>query len=178
MKLTRIDDLNFTAKLFCNQKECVETGCHFPNCAEYSVNCASKEIADHIEQLQQQLADAQEKDKARCATISEMSGLIAQAQRDRDEALAILAELDLLASDSAGVAGYHMNGDVAKWDEFSELFDGAQALQELKRREQVKGIRAAVCALKMPRYQQSPYVVLDDDLEDYANKIESGEVTP
>ena len=98
------------------------------------------------------------------------------AENERDEALAILAELDLLVSDSAGVSGYHMNGDVAKWDEFSELFDGAQALQELKRREQVKGI---LCVLdECDQWSMmDTYGVTVDDIFELANKIQSGEVT-
>lgn len=34
-----------------------------------------------------------------------------------------------IVSDSAGVAGYHMNGDIAEWDEFVEVFLAEEALE-------------------------------------------------
>lgn len=37
-----------------------------------------------------------------------------------------------IASDSQGVAGYHLNGDVADWDEFEELQAACDAIANAK----------------------------------------------
>lgn len=51
-----------------------------------------------------------------------------KAEAERDALRARVAELEsalsgmlAIVSDSKGVAGYHMNGDVAEWDEFEEV---------------------------------------------------------
>ena len=38
-----------------------------------------------------------------------------------DELLAVLEGVLAVVSDSAGVAGYHLNGDIADWGEFDEI---------------------------------------------------------
>ena len=49
--------------------------------------------------------------------LNGVAGLIAQ----RDELLAALEGVLAVVGDSTGVAGYHLNGDIADWDEFDEI---------------------------------------------------------
>lgn len=52
---------------------------------------------------------------------------IAELQAQRDELLAALQGMLNIVNDSRGVAGYHLNGDTAEWDEFDEV-DAAEAV--------------------------------------------------
>ena len=49
--------------------------------------------------------------------LNGVAGLIAQ----RDELLAALEGVLAVVGDSTGVAGYHLNGNIADWDEFDEI---------------------------------------------------------
>ena len=49
--------------------------------------------------------------------LNGVAGLIAQ----RDELLAALEGVLAVVGDSTGVAGYHLNGDIADWNEFDEI---------------------------------------------------------
>ena len=49
--------------------------------------------------------------------LNGVAGLIAQ----RDELLAALEGVLAVVGDSTGVAGYHLNGAIADWDEFDEI---------------------------------------------------------
>lgn len=49
--------------------------------------------------------------------LNGVASLIAQ----RDELLAALEGVLAVVGDSTGVAGYHLNGDIADWDEFDEI---------------------------------------------------------
>lgn len=37
-----------------------------------------------------------------------------------------------IVGDSDGVAGYHLNGDIAEWDDFNEVFMAAELLDEME----------------------------------------------
>ena len=52
--------------------------------------------------------------------------------KQRDELLAALQGMIDIASDSQGVAGYHLNGEVAEWDEFEELQAACGAIAKAK----------------------------------------------
>ena len=54
-------------------------------------------------------------------TYDQLSALCAQLAAALDGVLAI-------TQDSTGVAGYHLNGNVAEWDEFEEIFAVRTAL--------------------------------------------------
>lgn len=43
-----------------------------------------------------------------------------------------------IVSDSSGVYGYHMNGDIAEWDEFDEINQVQQVLQEYQEMKDAK----------------------------------------
>ena len=60
--------------------------------------------------------------------LNGVAGLIAQ----RDELLAALEGVLAIVSDSTGVAGYHLNGDIADWDEFDEINAGYTAIAKAK----------------------------------------------
>lgn len=64
--------------------------------------------ADRIEQLERE----------NCVLVAERDELAAHSKELRDEIAGII-------NDSVGVSGYHMNGDVASWDEFEiiEMLD-------------------------------------------------------
>ena len=42
---------------------------------------------------------------------------------------ALIGVLNIM-NDSEGVAGYHLNGDIAKWDEFDEIKQAEQAIKK------------------------------------------------
>lgn len=50
---------------------------------------------------------------------------IAQLEQHRDELLAALEAVQAVANNSDGVAGWHMNGDIAKWDDLLPEIDDA-----------------------------------------------------
>ena len=60
--------------------------------------------------------------------LNGVAGLIAQ----RDELLAALEGVLAIVSDSTGVAGYHLNGDIADWGEFDEINAGYTAIAKAK----------------------------------------------
>ena len=60
------------------------------------------------------------------ADVLELHPRFAQVQAQRDELLAALRGMLAIVNDSRGVAGYHLNGDTAEWDEFDEV-DAARA---------------------------------------------------
>ena len=41
----------------------------------------------------------------------------------------LIGVLDIM-NDSKGVAGYHLNGDIAKWDEFDEIKQAEEAIKK------------------------------------------------
>lgn len=62
------------------------------------------------------------------ATADEAARVVAQ----RDKLLAALESLLLITTDSEGVAGYHLNGAVANWSEFSEVNEAALLVMQMK----------------------------------------------
>ena len=57
---------------------------------------------------------------------------IAQLTAQRDQLLAALQGMIDIANDSQGVAGYHLNGEVADWDEFEEWQAACDAIANTK----------------------------------------------
>ena len=69
----------------------------------------------------------------------ESSGLVSavgyeliELTNQRDELLAALQGMIDIANDSQGVAGYHLNGEVADWDEFEEWQAACDAIAKAK----------------------------------------------
>lgn len=56
----------------------------------------------------------------------------AELTKQRDELLATLQGMIDISSDSQGVAGYHMNGEVADWGEFEEWQAACDAIAKIK----------------------------------------------
>lgn len=67
-------------------------------------------------------------------TIMRLRFELSAERRQRQAAEFELAELrghlNALASESDGVAGWHLNGDIATWDEFPELFEAPSGTGE------------------------------------------------
>ena len=55
-----------------------------------------------------------------------------ELKKQRDELLAALQGMIDIANDSQGVAGYHLNGEVADWDEFEEWQAACDAIAKAK----------------------------------------------
>ena len=55
------------------------------------------------------------------ARIRWLSRNLVKLEQQRDELLAALEGVLAVVGDSTGVAGYHLNGDIADWDEFDEI---------------------------------------------------------
>lgn len=53
-------------------------------------------------------------------------------QEAAPELLEALRGMLAIVNDSRGVAGYHLNGNVAEWDEFDEVDAARAALKEAK----------------------------------------------
>lgn len=64
---------------------------------------------------------------------------IESLRQERDKLRARVAELEAalqgmldIVADSRGVAGYHLNGDTAEWDEFDEVDAAEKLLNQLE----------------------------------------------
>ena len=64
--------------------------------------------------------------------VAENERLLELLEQQRDELLAALQGMIDIASDSQGVAGYHLNGEVAGWDEFAEWQAACDAIAKAK----------------------------------------------
>lgn len=53
--------------------------------------------------------------------VAELERQRDEARAQRDELLAALEGVLAIVGDSGGVAGYHLNGDIADWGEFDEI---------------------------------------------------------
>ena len=58
--------------------------------------------------------------------------LLIELTKQRDELLAALQGMIDIANDSQGVAGYHLNGEVADWGEFEEWQAACDAIAKAK----------------------------------------------
>ena len=57
--------------------------------------------------------------------VKDLARQYSEAIRQRDELLAALEAVQAVANNSDGVAGWHMNGDIAKWDDLLPEIDNA-----------------------------------------------------
>ena len=57
---------------------------------------------------------------------------VERLKMQRDELLAALQGMIDIANDSQGVAGYHLNGEVADWGEFEEWQAACNAISKAK----------------------------------------------
>ena len=57
---------------------------------------------------------------------------IAKLKSDRLELIKAVESLLDITADSQGVAGYHLNGDIAKWDEFEEVSGAYELIKRLE----------------------------------------------
>lgn len=58
--------------------------------------------------------------------------MLQEAEQQRDDLLAALEGLIAIVGDSYGVSGYHLNGDIAEWDEFEEVANAWDAIAKSK----------------------------------------------
>ena len=73
-----------------------------------------------------------EENKPLAEVLRWLNERIRMAEQQRDKLLAALESLLLITADSKGVAGYHLNGAVANWDEFPEVNEAALLVTQLK----------------------------------------------
>ena len=57
---------------------------------------------------------------------------IEKLKSERLELLKALESLLDVTADSKGVAGYHLNGDIAEWDEFEEVSSAYELIKRLE----------------------------------------------
>ena len=60
------------------------------------------------------------------------SKLLTQSNKDNAELVEALQGLVAVVGESTGVCGYHLNGDIAEWDEFGEVAVALQLLESMK----------------------------------------------
>lgn len=93
--------------------------------------------------------------------------LAAQVERLRDEITAIM-------SDSCGVAGYHYNGEIARWGEFSDLEEmlsetPTQSLAALKAQWQTDFL--STISQKLSSAQNSGFIEIPKSVETHTDFI-------
>ena len=59
--------------------------------------------------------------------VKELADRYNAALKQRDELLAVLEAVQAVANESSGIAGWHLNGDVASWDDL--LPEVAEAIE-------------------------------------------------
>lgn len=64
-----------------------------------------------------------------------MNDKITRLETEKLELLKALEGMLDIVGDSAGVAGYHRNGDVAEWDEFDEVGEAYETFKKLEVKE-------------------------------------------
>ena len=60
-------------------------------------------------------------------TVNALQGRCDELLKQRDELLAALEAVQAVANESSGIAGWHLNGDVASWDDL--LPEVAEAIE-------------------------------------------------
>jgi len=65
---------------------------------------------------------------------------IAELEKERDECHAMVVYMGAIMDESEGVAGYHLNGDIAKWDDLFTVPLYENALQAHNLEQQAKGL--------------------------------------
>ncbi len=76
-----------------------------------------------------------------------MSKNIERLEAERLELIKALEQFLDLVGDSHGVSGYHLNGDIAEWDEFECV---GEAYELIKRIEGIKKPPEAINAIQQP----------------------------
>jgi hypothetical protein len=73
---------------------------------------------------------------------------IAELEKERDEYHAMVVYMGAIMDESEGVAGYHLNGDIAKWDDLftTSILEDAASIRDLE--QQAKGIEGYVAKRK------------------------------
>lgn len=61
---------------------------------------------------------------------AEITAAVAKAEEGKEALLKALEGMVNIVSDSNGVVGYHLNGDIAEWDEFEEVETARALLKE------------------------------------------------
>jgi hypothetical protein len=82
---------------------------------------------------------------------------IAELEKERDEYHAMVVYMGAIMDESEGVAGYHLNGDIAKWDDLftTSILEDAALIRDLE--QQAKGrLDGVAYALNMYCTAMSP----------------------
>ena len=66
------------------------------------------------------------------SNLYNMQMQIEKLTRERADLLKALESILAIAADSQGVAGYHLNGDIAEWDEFECVDEAYKLIKQLK----------------------------------------------
>ena len=107
------------------QEICVELRKDFPFGPAHSA-------ADLIERLARSEREAKASADNHLKAWVVKNDLLREANDRLAEAMKALGGLLLIVDSSNGVVGYHLNGDVATWDEFEEIQIASTALASLK----------------------------------------------
>ena len=75
---------------------------------------------------------------------------IAELEKERDEYHAMVVYTGAIMYESEGVAGYHLNGDIAKWDDLFTVPLYEDALEAHNLEQQAKGLQFALANIHNP----------------------------
>lgn len=87
-------------------------------------------FSDTQEEIEARLADQLENSCPYCRGSGHKDDVAAPQVAVPEEVAQALAGMMAIVRDSRGVAGYHLNGDIAEWDEFDEVAAAEVALAE------------------------------------------------
>jgi hypothetical protein len=73
---------------------------------------------------------------------------IAELKKERDEYHAMVVYMGAIMDESEGVAGYHLNGDIAKWDDLftTSILEDAASIRDIE--QQAKGVSDFVYSIE------------------------------
>jgi hypothetical protein len=66
--------------------------------------------------------------------LGSQSDMITELEKERDEYHAMVVYMGAIMDESEGVAGYHLNGDIAKWDDLftTSILEDATSIRDLE----------------------------------------------
>jgi hypothetical protein len=91
--------------------------------------------------------------------LGSQSDMIAELKKERDEYHAMVVYMGAIMDESEGVAGYHLNGDIAKWDDLftTSILEDAVSIRDLEQQAKgaIKLTNLAMKKLQSPKCSQS-----------------------
>ena len=134
------------------------------------VSCSeTQEISDGVFELLEENAKLQQANDENQSLIGLLEAEVEKCEQERDKYLSMVVYTGAIMDQSDGIAGYHLNGDIAGWNELFTDDSYKDALDQNNLEQQVKGIEDAVKATASDKYR----LPLRDacELLDYANQL-------